>query len=297
MYRNFSELVRARRAPAAPMKRVVVAGADDDHALEAVFEAQREGICSPVLVGDETRIVKQIRALGYADDPHEIRHCAGNPSAEATARIRAGEGDFLMKGRMETADFLRPVLDKETGLNRAGFITHFGLMQLDGYHKLLAMSDAAVIPYPGYEEKRKIMSIGVAMLRRLGYEKPVVAALCAAETENPKMPETQDAARLAAAPEADTIVLGPVSFDLATSWASAAIKGYDKPGAGEADMLVLPNLVTGNVMSKIWNADERNTLAGCLVGADVPIALTSRSAGKKEKLHSLLLCSLLAQKG
>lgn len=137
------------------------------------------------------------------------------------------------------------------------------------------------------------------MLRKLGYEKPVVGALCAAETVNPKMPETIDAEKLQTmsinGEFGSGIVVGPISFDLATSKASAVIKGYDSPYSGDVDMLLVPNLVTGNVMSKIWNADEDNILAGCLVGANVPIALTSRSASMNEKLHSILLCSLLSK--
>ncbi|MEL7657999.1 MAG: phosphate acyltransferase, partial [Bacillota bacterium] len=188
---------------------------------------------------------------------------------------------------------------KKTGLNDNGFITHFGLMQIKGYHKLLAMSDSAVIPYPTLDDKVKIVKIGMEMLRKLGYEKPVAGALCAVETVNPKMPETTDAETLQIMSEngefGDGIVVGPISYDLATRKESAAIKGYESPYAGDVDMLLVPNMVTGNVMSKIWNADEDNILGGCLVGANVPIALTSRSASMDEKLCSILLCSLLSK--
>ncbi len=300
MYKNYEELKAALLDPNAPRKRIIVAGAADEHALEAAFLAQEKGYVTPVLVGDRDKVTAMIQKLGFGDAEYEIVHCeeAVNPSSVAVHLIHEGRGDFILKGKMETKDLLKPILNKETGLNDNGFITHFGLMQIKGYHKLLAMSDSAVIPYPTLEDKAKIVKIGMEMLRKLGYETPIVGALCAAETINPKMPETMEAEKLQEmASNGDFgpgVVVGPISFDLATSKESAAIKGYASPYAGEVDMLLVPNLVTGNVMSKIWNPDEENILAGCLVGANVPIALTSRSASMNEKLHSILLCSLLS---
>lgn len=300
MYKNFETLKEALLDRNASKKRIIVAGAVDEHALEAAFLAQEKGYVTPVLVGDKDGVLKLIKNLGFANAPYEIVHCDAdtNPSSIAVQLVHEGRGDFILKGKMETKDLLKPILNKETGLNDNGFITHFGLMQIKGYHKLLAMSDSAVIPYPTLEDKAMIVKICMDMLRKLGYEKPVVGALCAVETLNPKMPETIDAEKLQTmslnGEFGNGIVVGPISFDLATSKESAAIKGYPSPYAGDVDMLLVPNLVTGNVMSKIWNPDEDNILAGCLVGANVPIALTSRSAGMNEKLHSILLCSLLS---
>lgn len=300
MYRDYEALKAACLDTNAQMKRIVVAGAADDHALEASFLAQRQGYVTPVLVGETDRIESLIEKLGFSEEKYEIVHCeAGcNPSEVAVQLIHEGRGDFILKGKMETKDLLRPILNKETGLNDRGFITHFGLMQVKGYHKLLAMSDCAVIPYPTLEEKAKIIEVGMEALRKLGYERPVVGALCAVETVSPKMPETGDAERLQKMSDEGAfdngVVVGPISYDLATRKESAEIKGYDSPYAGDVDMLLVPQMVTGNVMSKIWNVDEENILAGCLLGANVPIALTSRSASMNEKLYSILLCSLLS---
>lgn len=300
MYSNFEALKEARLDRNTSKRRIVVAGAADEHALEAAFSAQDRGYVTPVLVGDRGEVLRLVRQLGFAEAPCEIVHCAAetNPSSVAVRLIREGRGDFIIKGKLETKDLLKPILNKKTGLNGSGFITHFGLMQIKGYHKLLAMSDSAVIPYPTLEEKASIIKICVRMLEKLGYEKPVVGALCAVETVSPKMPETTDAEKLQDMSHkgelGNGIVVGPISFDLATRKESAVIKGYTSPHAGEVDMLLVPNMVTGNVMSKIWNADGENILAGCLVGASVPIALTSRSASMTEKLHSILLCSLLS---
>lgn len=300
MYRDYEALKAAKLDKNAPKKRIVVAGANDEHALEAAFLAQREGYVTPVLVGDEGQVRQMIGRLGFENDPYVLIHCETgvNPSEIAVKLIREKQGDFILKGKLETKDLLKPILNKETGLNDNGFITHFGLMQLKGYHKLIALSDSAVIPYPSFEDKVKIVQVGLRALRTLGYENPVLGALCAVETVSPKMQETLDAEKLQRLSEegyfGKGVVVGPISFDLATRKESAQIKGYNSPYAGEVDMLLVPQMVTGNVMSKIWNADEDNILAGCLLGANVPVALTSRSASMNEKLYSILLCSLLS---
>lgn len=300
MYKNYDALIEARLDRNAAPKRAVVAGANDDHALEAVFLAQEKGFAYPILVGDHDVVTDMIKGLGFSDKPYEIVHCDAdvNPSEVAVRLIHEGKGDFIIKGKLETRDLLKPILNKETGLNKKGFITHFGLMQIKGYHKLLAMSDCAIIPYPSLEDKKKIVSICMEALRNLGYEKPIVGALCAVETVNEKMPETVDAKALQDMAEAGEfgsgVVVGPISFDLATRKEAAQIKGYHSPYAGDVDMLLVPQMVTGNVMSKIWNVDSENILAGCLVGADIPIVLTSRSASMDEKLYSILLCNMLS---
>lgn len=294
------DALRARALGRTGTARCAVPGAADDHAVEAVFLAQRLGYATPVLIGQEDAIRPVVERLGFADDRHVIVECPAerNPSEVAVELVRQGEADFILKGNITTKELLGPILNKATGLNDNGFITHFGLMQITGYHKLLAMSDSAVIPYPTLEDKRRIVEICTQTLRRLGVTTPVVAALCSVEVVNPKMVETVEAAALAEMSErgelGDAVVVGPISFDLATCAHSAAIKGYISPYAGDVDMLLVPQMVTGNVMSKIWNVDPANILAGCLVGARVPIALTSRSASMNEKLHSLLLCSLLS---
>lgn len=300
MYKNFNAMLEDVKSTQTPLKVAVVAGANDAHALEAVFTAQDMGIVTPLLVGPEAEIEVLITELGYSHKPYGIvpTDVDTNPSAVAVRLIRDGQGDFIMKGKMETRDLLRPILNKEIGLNGSGFITHFGYMQLKGYHKLLAISDCAVIPYPSLEDKVKIIKANVAALHKLGYKMPIVGVLCAVETVSEKMPETVEAKKLQEMAEdgafGEAVIVGPISYDLATRKESAVIKGYDSPYAGEVDMLLVPQMVTGNVMSKIWNADVDNVMAGCLIGAAVPIVLTSRSAGMSEKLNSILLCSKLS---
>jgi len=300
MYKNYEELQTACLSRNASPKIAVVAGANDEHALEAVFTAADLGYARLVLVGEQEAIMKLLQQMNYAERAYEIIPVKSgeNPTEMAVKLIHEGKGDFIIKGKLETKDLLRPILNKQTGLNKKGFITHFGLMQIKGYHKLLAMSDSAVIPHPSLGDKKKIVNEGIETLRKLGYQKPVVGALCATETVSEKMPETVEAQQLQQMAENDEfgegVVIGPISFDLATRKEAAVIKGYDSPYAGDVDMLLVPQMVTGNVMSKIWNADPENVLAGCLVGADIPIVLTSRSASMNEKLCSILLCAMLS---
>ncbi|WP_426350326.1 phosphate acyltransferase [Alloiococcus sp. CFN-8] len=299
MYRNFEDLIKKRLDLNGSPKKLILAGAEDAHALEAVFMAQAKGYISPVLVGDKDKIVKIIENIGAEEQHFDIFHCAekDNPGEIAVKLIKENQGDFIMKGRLDTKSLLKPILQRDKGLNKNGFITHFGLMELKNYHKLLAMSDCAVIPYPSFKDKVRILEIVFEALKKLGYSKPVAGALCAAEAISDKMPETIEANKLQELSNEgyfkDGIVVGPISLDLALSKESAMVKGYESPYAGDVDMLLVPQMVTGNVMSKIWNSDSENILAGCVLGADVPIVLTSRSASTDEKLHSIILCALL----
>ncbi|MHB9863736.1 phosphate acyltransferase [Streptomyces sp. YIM S03343] len=297
--RDFEELKR-QALTGDVRRRCAVPGAADAHALEAVFLAQRQGYVHPVLIGDPQEIREITESLGFGADLRTVVECppTRNPAEIAVELVREGQADFILKGRLTTKELLKPVLDKKDGLNDEGFVTHLGVMQLAGYHKLLAMSDSAVIPYPTVDDKRRIVKVCTDALRKLGIERPVVAALCSVEVVNPRMTETVEARRLQELSESgefgDAVVVGPISYDLATSKESAEIKGFASPHAGDVDMLLVPQMVTGNVMSKIWNADPKNILAGCLVGTRAPVALTSRSATMEEKIHSILLCSMLS---
>jgi len=300
MYRTFEELLNRCLKHNGTPKKAIVVGANCQHTLEAVLLAQEKGYVTPILIGNREEIMTLIRSFKYTQREFELLHIEAhiNPSEVAVKLIHEGKGDFIVKGKIQTKALLKPILNKQTGLNKSGFITHFGLMELKHYHKLLAISDCAVIPYPSFRDKEQIIKLGIDSLKKLGYEKPVVGALCAVETVSEKMPETVEALKLQEQAQngqwGNAVVIGPISFDLATQKEAARVKGFDSPYAGDVDMLLVPHMVTGNVMSKIWNADSKNILAGCLIGADVPIVLTSRSADMNEKLSSILLSVMLA---
>jgi phosphotransacetylase len=188
-------------ALAGGRRRYAVPGAADEHALEAVFAAADGGYVEPVLIGQPAAIAALIERLGLSGEHRSVACTEGeNPAAVAVRLVRAGEADFILKGHLQTRDLMKPILDKSTGLNDSGFITHFGLMRIAGYHKLLAMSYSAIIPYPDLAAKKKIVAAGVAALHTIGFARPIVAALAAVEVVNPKMPETVDAAALVRRP-------------------------------------------------------------------------------------------------
>lgn len=175
--------------------RVVVAGSETEHALEGVFDAQREGVVYPVLVGNRLKTIELIKRLGYENDPYTMvdNPDGTNPAQIAVELINKEEGDFLMKGLIETADFLRPIVDRKNNLNTGRTMSHFTLADIPSYPKLLTMSDAAMIVQPDLATKKSIIINVVETLHKLCCENPKVALICAVETVNPKQPETVDA--------------------------------------------------------------------------------------------------------
>ncbi len=278
-------------------KRVVVAAAGDEHTLEAIKEAVDEGIVIPVLVGDAAKIREIADKIGLPvaeediyDEP-EVTEAA----AKAVALIREGKGDFLMKGKLETAQMLKPVVNKETGLGTGRSMSHFVFDELPYYHKLLVTSDGGMMTYPTLEQKKDIILNAVEVLHKLGYENPKVACVAAVEVVNPKMPETVEADQLKQMNLAGEIpgctVEGPISLDIALDKEIADLKGFDSPVAGDADMILVPNIQVGNVLGKSITVIARGNMAGFIVGAKVPIVLTSRGSSAKEKYLSLVLAS------
>jgi phosphate butyryltransferase len=295
-YKDFEMIIDRVKSFDQP-KRVVVAGAYENHIFESVFDAQEQGIVYPILVGEKKRVAKLLEENGYAGRPCTIVDCPeGTSSSQRAVKIvAAGEGDFLMKGLIETKDFLRPVVDKKNGLNIGGVMSHFNVAYLPSYHKLVAVSDAAVVINPSLEEKKEIIKNAVATFRRMGYDRPKVAILCAVETVNPKMQDTVDAAALAdmwkngEIPDCD--LAGPISYDLVMSKESAETKGYDCRWSGDFDILIVPQMSTGNILIKSWHYSAGAKMAGIIVGAKVPIVLTSRSTDTTGKYVSLVLAS------
>lgn len=301
-YSSFEEMYRKVRGFRNP-RRVVLTAAEDEHGLEAVFAAQQEGFVYPVLVGNKTIIEEMVAAQGFTGQPHTI---VDNPEDKSPAQtavelINAGEGHFLMKGLIETKDFLRPVVDKANNLNTGNIMCHFCFAQIPNYPKLIVMTDAGVVMNPTVDEKRQIIGNAVATLRQMGYERPKVALINAVEVVNPKMQDTVDAAELVnmwkdgKIPDCD--LAGPMSYDLAVDRESALIKGFDCLHSGNFDVLVSPNMVTGNILIKCWAYTAGGTLAGIIVGAKVPIILASRSTSKEGKMVSLVLAAAVSAEG
>lgn len=292
--KNFRDLIE-KVQKCESKKRVAVAAAQDGHTLEAVFRAAKDKLVEPVLVGNKEKIEEILKELDVDYDISSIISTESDKeSAEKTVElINEGKADFIMKGKLQTADLLRAVVDKEKGLRTGRVMSHVAILEVPAYHKLIAVTDGGMMMYPNADEKKQILESAVDVFLAMGYECPKVAVLAAVETVNPKMPEAVDADILKKMNQSeeikDCIVEGPISFDLTFSKESAEIKGYSSPVTGEADILLAPNITTGNIMSKALIEMAGATMAGMIVGAKVPIVLTSRGASSEEKYLSIVL--------
>ncbi|MGD9569956.1 MAG: bifunctional enoyl-CoA hydratase/phosphate acetyltransferase [Sedimentibacter sp.] len=294
--KNFNELINKLQNELSK-KKVAVAAAQDEHTLEAVFRAKKEGIIEPVLIGNKEIIKKILNKLEIEFNDLEII-CTENDveSAEkAVELVNENKADFIMKGKLQTADLLKAVVNKAKGLGTGRIMSTVGIMELPGYHKLLCMTDGGMVMYPTLEEKKQILENVIEVFKAFGYEKPKIAVLAAVETVNAKMPETVDANILKnmsiSGEIKDCIIEGPISYDLAMSKESAQIKGYDSPVTEDADILLVPNITVGNILSKalIYSAGAKS--AGMVVGAKVPVVVTSRGSTTEEKYLSIVLCA------
>lgn len=281
----------------AKKRTVAVAAAHDAHALEAVFKAQEEGILDYILVGNAGRIKEIAQEENHRLDPDRVVDSGSEEEAAAISvgLVREGKADFLQKGLMQTASILKAVLNKETGIGTGNVMSHVAFLDIPAYHKILGVTDGGMLLYPDFEQKKAIVKNAVSLFADFGYEEPKAAALCAVEVINPKMPESVDAGELKKLAERGELgrclFEGPISFDLAVSKESAEIKGFDSPVTGDADILLVPDICTGNIMVKSLLAFAGAKMAGCVVGAKCPIALNSRSATFEEKYYSLLACA------
>ena len=295
MIKNFDELIAKAQNRKEP-KRVAVVSAQDGHTLEAVDTAYKGRIVQPVLIGDAVEITQIIESLELHHlkdvEIHEVEDDT-KAAKKAIAMIRSGAVDFLMKGKLQTADLLREVVNKEHGLNKNRVISHFAILEIPNSHKLLVLTDGGMLPYPDVEEKSQILLNAVEVLHNLGYETPKVAALAATEVVNPKVQESVDASLLKKMNEEGKIkgciVEGPISYDLMISHEAAKIKGYESPVTGDADILLMPNMTSGNLLAKALQFAAGAKMAGMIVGAEAPIVLVSRGATAEEKYLSLAL--------
>ena len=300
MIKSIESLREAAKAQGT--RCLAVACAQDDHVLLAVEDARRLGIADAVLVGDEAQIRRVAAENGIdpanyriIDEPDKVAACR-----TAVSLVRNGEADAVMKGIVDTAVILKAVLDKEIGLRDAKVLSHVALFEVPGFDRLLLLTDAAMNIAPDLEAKKEILRNAVKVAHAIGNENPVVACLCAVEKVNPKMPATLDAAALVEAAQAGELtgctVVGPLALDNAVSVEAAKHKGIADPNAGRADVLLVPNIETGNVVYKslVFLAHANN--AGLIVGAKAPVIVTSRADSEQTTLNSIALALALAVK-
>lgn len=280
-------------------KRVAVAAAHDEDALEAVVSAADDGVCGALLTGDEVRIRAMLAALGTAPDRFEIVDCADDESCAKAAVQAALENcaDMLMKGRLSTAALMREVVHSELLTGR--LLSHVMLYELPGFPRLLADTDGGLNPAPDLEKKQAILENAARFLLSIGYERIVAACLSGSETVSQKIPSSTDARALAAMDwsHLSMTVFGPVGLDLAVSPEACAHKGYDAPGAGRADILLMPSLEAGNFLGKALTYFAGARSAGLIVGARCPIVLVSRADSAETKRVSLAIGALASKGG
>jgi phosphate acetyltransferase len=272
----------------------------EETALAGAIEAGARGLITPILVGPAAKIQEIARSKGIdlakaeiVDAPHS--HAA---AAKAVELVRQGKAELLMKGSLHTDELLGAVVARETGLRTQRRISHVFLMDVPTYHKVLIVTDAAINIAPTLEDKVDILQNAIDLAVTLGVERPKVAILAAVETVTSKMPATLDAAALCKMSERGQItkalVDGPLAFDNAISKEAAAIKGIRSEVAGDPDILLVPDLESGNILAKqlafLANADG----AGLVLGARVPIILTSRADNVRSRIASCGVAMLAA---
>jgi phosphate acetyltransferase len=288
----------ARAAEAGPPLTCAVVHPCDAASLSGALEAARAGLIAPVLVGPVARIAAAAAAAGLdlgglpvEDAPHS--HAA---AARAVALVREGRAAALMKGSLHTDELMAEVVARETGLRTERRISHCFVLDVPLYHKPLVVTDAAINILPDLETKADIARNAIDLCRALGIERPKLAVLSAVETVTPRLPATVDAAALSKMAERGQIegglVDGPLAFDNAINREAARAKGLASPIAGDADILLVPDLEAGNMLAKQLQYLAGAEAAGVVVGARVPIALTSRADGMRARLASCAVMRL-----
>ena len=296
--KNFKDIFEAVKSGTA-RKTVAVAAAEDEEVLKAIVKSRELGLCDAILVGNEKEILRILREMG--DDSTFRIIDEKNPvesSKIAAELVRNGEAQILMKGLVETKFLLKAVLDKERGLASGKLISHVSAFEVPGFDRMLFITDAAMNTYPGLKEKVGITENAVRFVHRLGIEIPKVAVICAVEVVNEAMPATIDAAMLSKMNDRGQIkgclIDGPLALDNAISAEAAMHKGIKSPVAGKADILLMPNIESGNVLYKALTYTTESKSGGLLLGANAPVVVTSRADSFESKVNSIAMAVLNA---
>lgn len=299
MVKNLEQLLE--KAKKNTRKTISVAVAQDKVVLEAVLEAVDMDIVSAILVGEEDKI----RAIAKENslDLSKVRIVdvkgIDPAAAKAVELVVGGEADFLMKGLLGTANLLRAVLNKEKGLRTSSLLSHVMLYDVESYGKLLFLTDGGMVTNPELKDKIGIVNNAVKVANALEIEMPKVAPVCAVEVVNPSMQATVDAAALSAMNKRGQIkgciIDGPLGLDNAISKEAAQHKGIVSDVAGDADILLVPNIEAGNFLGKSLTYFAGAENAGVIMGAKCPVVLVSRADSAKSKLYSIALGSTLCR--
>lgn len=282
--------------------RVALVNAGGATPLAGIREAADAGLAEPILIGDDAKIEAAAKDIGYDISDLRIVHAPHEQASHAAATLaRNGEADAIMKGQVHTSTFLKGLLPSKAGLRDAGArCGHVFHITVPGHDRPVFLTDAALNVDPSVETRQACLRHAVQLAQWLGIERPRAALLGPTEDPIPSIPNTQESAAIAAwakdhLPMAD--VAGPISMDLLLSKEAAAIKGYDSPVAGSADIIVTPNITSGNALFKLMTLGMGCCAGGIVMGAKVPILLTSRSQKAPARLASAALGMIVAAAG
>ena len=300
MNKSFDDLLA--KVSQVSRKKVSVACAHDSAVLEAVEDARVKGIADAILVGDKAKMEEIAKADGVDLSNFEVIDEPDNVAAahKAVELVHNGKADMYMKGLIDTKSFLKSVLDKEVGLRTEKTLSHVCVFEIKGHDGLLFLSDVAFIPYPTLENKVAIIENTVDIAHACGIENPKVAPLAAVEVVNPKMPVTVEADELtkmnAEGKITGCVIDGPLSLDIAIDREAASHKGAnDRKIAGDADILLFPDIHAGNLVYKTLTHLCECKNGNIMTGTSAPVILTSRSDSKEVKVHSLALAAIVAE--
>lgn len=279
-----------------------VAAAHDEEVLLAVKDACDMNIIKAILIGEEDKIRKIASEIKFdlseveVIDESDLKLCA----EKAVKLVSSGKADYVMKGLLDTSIILKEVLNKEYGLRTDSLLSHVMIYEVSSYHKLLILTDGGMNINPDVSQKKKITDNAIKAAKSLGIDTVKVACLAAKEKVNPKMQATLDADELKSMYKdgmfgKNVIVEGPIAFDLAVSEEACKIKGYESEVGGDADILLVPNIETGNGIGKALTYMANAKSAGIIMGAKAPVVLVSRADTHESKLYSIAYGAIAAK--
>jgi len=283
-----------------PKRRVAVVGAGDIDVIEAVFDAKNEGLIEPIFIDSKEKILKansdkfDLSGIEIIDEKEKIPQCQAGIKL-----VKENRADILMKGLIPTPILFKEVLNKETGLRFGKLLTHIGIIKTPNYHKMLIMTDGGIVIAPTLDDKIAILENASVVAKALEIEKPKVAVISAVETISTNMQSTVDAAILTKMYERGQlpglIVDGPLAMDNAVSKEAAQHKGIKSEVSGDPDILLMPNIESGNIFYKtlVYLGGGADT-AGIVIGAKVPLVVPSRSDSPQNKLNSIIMANLVS---
>ncbi|HOJ15782.1 MAG TPA: bifunctional enoyl-CoA hydratase/phosphate acetyltransferase [Caldisericia bacterium] len=283
-----------------PKRRVAVVGAGDIDVIEAVFDAKNEGLIEPIFIDSKEKILKansdkfDLSGIEIIDEREKIPQCQAGIKL-----VKENRAEILMKGLIPTPILFKEVLNKETGLRFGKLLTHIGIIKTPNYHKMLIMTDGGIVIAPTLDDKIAILENASVVAKALEIEKPKVAVISAVETISTNMQSTVDAAILTKMYERGQlpglIIDGPLAMDNAVSKEAAQHKGIKSEVSGDPDILLMPNIESGNIFYKtlVYLGGGADT-AGIVIGAKVPLVVPSRSDSPQNKLNSIIMANLVS---